>query len=181
MKKSLSLYLFTVISTLLLGNISAQPVRKKEFNETVRLMPKAGSVIKSADKDALDQIRKYSEKTFKHFTRNFQSATGVRLFPDKKGLRMTFNIDGNVVRAMYDKNGRSMYYVKTFPFTDLPQNVIYNVEFAFPGFSVYGHVTDVNVGNKKARLILIENKTEWKRIRLVGGEMDVYEEYTKPL
>jgi hypothetical protein len=27
--------------------------------------------------------------------------------------------------------------------------------------------------------VTIENKTSWKRIRIVDGEMDVYEEYQK--
>jgi hypothetical protein len=40
-------------------------------------------------------------------------------------------------------------------------------------------VREINAANKTAYLVTIENAKTWKTIRVVDGEMDVYEDFIK--
>lgn len=182
MKKRLTVHAFTISASLFLATgIFAQSFNTIKFNETAASESKAKSVKVSADKHALGVIKNYSEKTFKNFTKTFPSASNLKIRTVKKDMHITGSSGDSVIRALYNRNGRSLYSVVSYPSSQLPESIVERVERFFAGYTVYGPVTDVTVNFKTAHLILIENKRTWKRVRMINDEMDVYEEYTKDL
>ncbi len=178
MKKNLSAYALAAGASLLfVAGASAQ-----SFSNSIKFsVPAEASAAVPADSQALQLIKQSSEKTYKNFTKKFPYAANLKVRPERGGTHITFSKDGVVTRTLYNAKGRQMYSTRSFPVTDLPKNVIQHVEYYFPGYTVYGHVTEVKVNSKTAQLILIENMKTWKRVRLIDGELDVYEEHTKSL
>lgn len=135
--------------------------------------------IASADKMALASMKAVSEKMHKHFSRNFRHATDIHVRPEADHTQVTFKDNGISGSVQYSKNGKWKYSIRTYDSDRLSDIIRNQVEVAYPGYSVFGFVSEIDVLNKTATLVMIENKDSWKRIRLVDNTIDVYEQYLK--
>ena len=134
---------------------------------------------KDADKMALESLKAVSGKMFKHFSRNYKNATDILVRPVDENTSIAFKIDGVSNRVQYNKKGKWQYSIRSYEESKLSESLRNAIESNYPGFIVFGFVAEVQVLNKTATLVMIENKTSWKRIRIIDDEMDVYESYTK--
>lgn len=135
--------------------------------------------IASADKMALASMKAVSEKMHRHFSRNFKNATDIHVRPEADHTQVSFKDNGISGSVQYNKNGKWQYSVRTYDADRLSDITRHEVEVAYPGYSLFGFVNEIDVLNKTATLVMIENKDSWKRIRLVDNTIDVYEEYRK--
>jgi hypothetical protein len=135
--------------------------------------------IASADNMALASLKGISEKMYKHFSRNFKHATDIKVRPEADHTQVTFKDNTISESVQYNKNGKWQYSMRTYDSENLPKMIRNEVEVAFPGYQVFGFVNEIDVLNKSATLVMIENKDSWKRVRLVDNTIDVYEEYRK--
>jgi hypothetical protein len=141
--------------------------------------PSARTITANPDKIALAGLKEVNAKMFKHFSKNYKDASELRLRSVNGGTRVDFKVNGIATGTRYDAKGNWMFTISTYESSKLSNDVRDMVESAYPGFLVAGFVIEVKVLDKKSTLIIIDNAREWKRVRLVDGELSIYEEYKK--
>ena len=170
MKKNFLVRLFVLAaSTLLYTGAFSQLSTKNALSGT----------IASADKMALESLKAVNVKMHNHFSKNFKNATDIRIHPKADHIQISFKENGTSNTVQYNKKGKWQYSLRTYDESKLSDNIRNDVETAYPGFIVFGFVNEVDVLDKTATLVMIENKDSWKRIRIVDNEISVYEEYRK--
>ena len=138
------------------------------------------AISENADKTALMAIKARNTKMFNHFSKDFKNASGIKVSTEKGETHVSCTVNGVTNKIDYNKKGRWLYTIRYYDVDKLPQDIGNQVNSGYPGFSIFGCVAEVSVPDKIAYFVMIENKTSWKRIRIVNGEMDAYEEYLKP-
>jgi hypothetical protein len=170
MKKNFLVRLFVLAASMLLyTGAFSQLSTKSAFS----------GAIASADKMALESLKAVNVKMHKHFSKNFKNATDIRIHPETDHTQISFRENGITNSVQYNKKGKWQYSLRTYDESKLSDNIRNDVETAYPGYRVFGFVNEVDVLDKTATLVMIENKDSWKRIRIVDNEISVYEEYRK--
>jgi hypothetical protein len=177
--KKVSLFQITLIVCMLsLGAPTLAQSSKQPFLNKKSLID-SGSGATEADRVTLENLKTTNARMYNHFTRNFGNATDIRVANIGKQQLITCSVDGGQNRIRYQKNGRWQSTIRTYENSLLPEDVREFINDSYPKYSIFGAVIEVSAGGNTALLVLIENKNSWKRIRVVNGEMDVYEEYAK--
>lgn len=170
MKKIFLVRLFVFAATTLLSTGAfSQLSAKSSFSGT--------SV--SADKMALESMKSINTKMHNHFSKNFKNATEIRIRPEADHTQISFKENGISNSVQYSSKGKWKYSLRTYDESKLSDNIRNDVEVAYPGYKVFGFVNEVDVLNKTATLVMIENRDSWKRVRVVDNDIDIYEEYKK--
>jgi hypothetical protein len=133
-----------------------------------------------ADKIALEEVRAISAKMFAHFTRNYKGATRIRVSDLEGQTNIKFDMDGVSQTVRYDAKGKWAFSIRNYSEEKLDLNVRNTVETSYPGYMVFGFVSEIHILDKTAYLVMIESSKTWKRIRVVDGQASIYEEYNKP-
>ena len=135
--------------------------------------------IASADEMSLASLKAVSAKMHSHFSKNFKNATDIRIRPEADHTQISFKDNGISNSVQYNKKGKWQYSLRTYDASRIDDNLRSDIEKYFAGYRVFGFVNEVDVLNKTATLVMIENKDSWKRVRILDDTMDVYEEYAK--
>jgi hypothetical protein len=161
------------------SQLSAAPVARidKHAQSVGKSFTAAGV---DADKLALASLKAVNSKMFNHFSKNFKNASDIRISSVGKFTDVDFSLNGIANKVQYDRKGRWMYSISHYEEAKLSDELRDRIEQAFPGYSVFGFVTEVKVLDKSATLVMIENRKSWKRVRIMDGDIEIYEEYTKP-
>ena len=181
MKKNIFLYVIGLNVALLSGMSNyAQSATENLTRIDAKALITSGLALISSetDKKVLEQM-KVNLRIFQHFSKAFENAHDIAISETKGYTFVTCKVDGAVNRILYNKKGRWQRTISTYETDKLPADVREVVEYSYPGFTIFGAVTEVRVGNKVAHLVLIENKSDWKRIKVVNGDQEIYEEYHK--
>jgi hypothetical protein len=139
-----------------------------------------GLLSESSDQTALMAIRARNSKMYNDFSSAFPNASNIRLSSDKKETRISCTIDSVLTKIDYNKKGKWMYTIRYYGAERLPGDIHNIVKDGYPRYNLYGFVAEVSVPGKSVYLVMIEDQTSWKRIRIADGEMDAFEEYQKP-
>jgi len=179
--KKLSFVVFALFLALVSfnGNLHAQRSSSNQRGFEKESFGKSVSNMSDADKIALEDIKLKSGKMYQDFTTRFKGATNINMSQNHNVIFISCSTGEDFNRITYSKKGRWQNTVRTYDNIKLPENVREQVEYAYPRFDIFGGVIEVHVSNKIAYLVSVEDKKSWKRIRVVDGEMDVYEEYMK--
>ncbi|MGZ8541331.1 MAG: hypothetical protein ACXWV6_11820, partial [Chitinophagaceae bacterium] len=78
----------------------------------------------------------------------------------------------------YNNKGVFEFMIRYYNEEKLPADVRHLVKSNYYDFSIY-HVTEVTRNNKIAYAVKMEDKTLWKTVKVVDGEMELMEEYSK--
>lgn len=135
--------------------------------------------IASADEMSLASLKAVSARMHSHFSKNFKNATDIRIRNEADHTQISFRENGISNSVQYNKKGKWRYSLRTYDASRIADNLRNDVETYFAGYRVFGFVNEVDVHNKTAILVMIENKDSWKRVRILDDIMDVYEEYSK--
>jgi hypothetical protein len=158
---------------------SADKIARLDYNKrNTAFAP--GAISESADRSALMSIRSRSERLFINFSNAFKSATGIKVSDEKNEIHISCLVDGVLNKISYSKKGRWQYTIRYYEGTKLRKDLRNMVNDCYPRYTIFGYVAEVTVPGKCAYLVMVENETSWKRIRVVDGGVDTYEEYTKP-
>jgi len=179
MKKVSFVQAILMVCMLFFGSSLNAQTSTEEFNLDKKALLNSISDASESDKLALESIKSINSRMYRDFSKNYKNATDIRVSKVDNHSSISCYIDGSLTRIMYRKNGRWQHTVRTYENEKLPAEVRELVSGAYPRYSIFGGVIEVNVGTKTAYLVTIEDKTCWKRIRVVEDEMDVYEEYVK--
>jgi hypothetical protein len=82
------------------------------------------------------------------------------------------------IGMVYTTEGRWQHTVTTYGSEQLPENIRQLIEDAYPRYNIFGATVEVTAAIGKPTGYHRRQKS-WKRIRVVNGEMDVYEEWNK--
>jgi hypothetical protein len=174
------LIVFTV-SSLFFSGVYSQ-LSSNSSSPDIAIRPSAAKVTAAgvdADKMALASMKSVNARMFAHFQKNFRNASNIIVRPEADFTHISFKENGVSNKVQYSKKGKWMYSLRTYDESRLPDNIRSEVETSFPGYRVFGFVNEVDVLNKTATLVMIENRDSWKRIRLLDDQIEVYEEYRK--
>jgi hypothetical protein len=124
-----------------------------------------------------------NENTFlddarKDFNKNFRNAEDVYWSATKNAISVQCKIDGMPVRIFYDCKGRWTATIRTYGQDKLPADVRKQVRSSYYDYTIY-IVNEVTVGKATAYLVGIQDQDTIKTIRVIDGEMDVYEDFKK--
>jgi hypothetical protein len=133
-----------------------------------------------ADANTLADLRSANAKLYNRFTSRFSSAQDIHVLPLKWNIQISCKVDGIANRFLYAKNGRLLQTIRDYAPENLPEAISETVLNNYPRYSIFGIVNEVTIDNSTAYLVMIENKKSWKRVRVLNGEVDTYEEYKKP-
>lgn len=158
---------------------SSSPLNFTPTNVNATIAP---YVAAEADLRSLTEMKAISPKMFERFSRDFKTAYDIKVLDDKKlkTVQINHKTDGDMNRTTYTRKGKFLHNLKHYDYTKLPEPIAEMVNDAYPRYEIFGGVAQVQVMNKYAYFVLIENKTSWKRLKVVNGEIEVYEEFDKP-
>ena len=119
-----------------------------------------------------------NSRALKDFTKSFKDAENVSWSEMKDGFIAKF-IDGGVeTKAYYDQKGRWTATIRTYKENKLPKDIRKQVKSTYYDFTI-NQINEVTLGQITAYLVRIEDEDSFKTIRVIDGEMDVYEDYKK--
>jgi len=156
--------LFLVI--LINANVKAQEanVSQKEFESSSDYAAKANA----------------NDRAIVKFGKFFPNASSESWTKTKHGFAVRFTAKNIQHLVFLTKRGNVIASIKYYSEKELPADVRMTIRYGYPDFSIKS-AQEINAANKTAYLVIIEDVTSWKTIRVVDGEMDVYEEYKKAL
>jgi hypothetical protein len=178
MKKLLYVRLIVMTTSFF---INAAVFAQSPEKEVAVLGKTASSITFNANTDALAlaSIKAANSKMYNHFTKNFKNATDLKVHEFDGHVRINFKLHGVSTSTQYNEKGKWQFTISSYDESKLDEATRESVESSYPGFLVAGTVIEVKVGDKSATLVMIENKREWKRIRINDDGMSIYEQYIK--
>lgn len=176
MKKNLLLHLSLITSlTLLLCNAHAQKnLQKNDFRGSKFMLPPAERTIITT----LDGLKELSARAFKNFTRTVKNPSDLRITENEEGIHIYCQVDNIANRIGYTKRGNWQYTMRFYTEEHLPKDVRHHVRSTYYDFNISG-VVEVRVGDKIGYVVTLEDKTSWKKVKVVDNEMELMGEWTK--
>jgi hypothetical protein len=166
-----SFFCIIFLASLLAGSAIAY----SQINSSLTISPDA---IRKAG-EALPGAVAPNEKAENMFKKMFGNAANVSWAPEDKGQSLVyFETPGKKNRAGFDKKGNLVYTISNYREEQLPQDILLKVKESYFGRSIFC-VTEVNYDGKTAYLIVLEDKTTWLHIKIVGDEMIEEKLFTK--
>jgi hypothetical protein len=180
MKKTFLSYLSGCIPLIaLFGSAYAQ---KADLGMSTKEVPARIYVfdeMKAEGAMLITNISDINAKALKQFSKTFKTAANASWYETKDGgFVAKFRQDGIETRANYDRKGNWSGTVRTYTEENLPKEVRHMVKSTYYDYSIF-LVQEVTVGDKTAYLVKIEDASTLKTIRVIDGEMDVYEDFKK--
>jgi len=146
------------------ANVNAQEanVSQKEFESSSDYAAKANA----------------NDRALMKFGKFFPNASSESWTKTKNGFAIRFTANNIQQLVFLTKRGNVIASIKYYSEKELPADVRMTIRYGYPDFSIKT-AQEINAANKTAYLVTIEDATSWKRIRVVDGEMDIYEEFKK--
>jgi hypothetical protein len=119
-----------------------------------------------------------NDRVVKKFTKQFAEATDVVWAKTNNGFIARFTSNGIQSWAFLTKGGNCLSTMRYYTEKELPADVRNQVKSTYYDFSITS-VKEVSCNKLTAYLVTIEDKATWKVIRIVDGEMDIFEEHQK--
>ena len=112
-----------------------------------------------------------AEKALNILHQMFSNARNVSWGTESKGLLVAyFETEGKKHKVGFDKKGNLDYTISYYREEQLPKPILLKVKQTYFGKSIFG-VTEVNYLGVTAYLIILEDKTSWLHIKIIGDEM----------
>jgi hypothetical protein len=119
-----------------------------------------------------------NEKAERNFRREFKEAYDAKWIEKEDGYRAKFVENQVKYMVDYNKKGDWVSTIANYNEDQLDTHIAGAVKTAFLGYAIV-HVTEVRKGKSIVYLVKIDNQKFLKTVRIVNGEMDVYESYIK--
>jgi hypothetical protein len=119
-----------------------------------------------------------NEKADKNLRREFRNVHNPKWIEKEDGYRAKFAADDIKYMVDYNKRGNWVSTIANYSEENLDSRIADAVKTAFLGYAIV-HVTEVRKGKTIVFLVKIDNQKLLKTVRIVNGEMDVYESYIK--
>jgi len=119
------------------------------------------------------------KKAAKTFSRDYKNITDAKWFKLSKGFAVVhFTKDDIKTMILYNKRGTPETMFRYYSEDKLAFEIRHLVKSNYYDYSIF-NVIEAHIGDKISYLVKMEDKTSWKTIKVVDGEMEVVEEYAK--
>ncbi|MGZ3854148.1 MAG: hypothetical protein ACXVLT_05515 [Flavisolibacter sp.] len=119
-----------------------------------------------------------NDRVIGKFEKSFPNANGENWLKTKNGFAVRFSSNNINELVFLTKRGGVLSSIKYFSEKDIPSDVKEMVKYVYPTYTIKSG-REIQACNKTAYLVTIEDADSWKTVRVVDGEMDVYEAYVK--
>ncbi|HUR12443.1 MAG TPA: hypothetical protein VM012_13795, partial [Flavitalea sp.] len=129
---------------------------------------------------AAEKLSSINKRMSRDFTRSYKDAQEIKISSngEEKITFISCFIDGIRNRIAYDKKGNWHSTLRFYDEDAMPKDVRHLVKSNYYDYAING-VTEVKFNNKLAYVISLEGKTDWKKVKVVDGEMEVMEAFKK--
>lgn len=117
-------------------------------------------------------------KAEKNFLKSHKEAENIRWFDDADGFFVYYNRDGKRGRSFYNRNGKFLYDVISYPEQFLSYQLKELVKSVYYMDYRIMHVSEVHVSGRVTHLIQITDDKTWKRVKIHNGELQLVEDYS---
>lgn len=178
MKKSpLILAAVLIFAVALPSFLSAQYAKSDiTFNHSTLYASAKYMLSEESDRNALENLKLVNAKAYSSFAKEFKGAKDIYVMHRDNSTFISCLVDGTRTRILYNAKGKWQHTIRYIEPSKIPSNVTALVNGAFEGFTIL-RGTHVIVGVDEAYLVDIERCKEFKTIRVVGNEFDVYREF----
>jgi hypothetical protein len=141
---------------------------------------KAQSAIAGIDINAAKakHFNVMNDKAERNFRKEFRNVYNPAWIEKEDGFRAKFQENDTKYMVDYDKKGNWVSTIMNYDETKLDSRIAGAVKTAFLGYAIV-HVTEIRKGKSTVYLVKIDNQKLLKTVRVINGEMDVYESYIK--
>ena len=173
----------------LTGLVFAWTITSMVYGQKLRAQPLPEKIIPESKQSDLTKDSGFifrneiSSKAVRNFIREYKNVTDAEWSRSANGLFVVhFTSDSINITIHYNKNGDCEFLIRNYSEEKLPREIRHLVKSNYYDFSIY-HVTEVIVNEIPTYVVLMadknpKNKTYWKIIRVVKGEMDVMKEFS---
>ncbi|MDI3319111.1 hypothetical protein [Pinibacter soli] len=138
--------------------------------------PKTESATSSSA--GMNTLASTNPKAYKTFISQYSNISDITVTEGKKTSTVVFKNAGILTRVCYNMKGECLNTIRYYDAANLPQSVKDAINTDHPGYSIFG-VTEVTVNHKTGYLVKIENEKYWKSVKVVDGETEETEKFTK--
>ena len=131
-----------------------------------------------ADKLALANLRAVNEKAFSRFNKMFKNPSDIYVSASTSETYISFLENGIRNRVRFNNKGKWLSTIRYYIGAQVPSDISRQVRMEYSGYKVFDAI-EIRVGANKAHLVGIEKNDHWMRIKVVEGDMEVYEEHNK--
>lgn len=172
------LFLTLTISNLAYSQTLTNPAKLKAQPSIEKTIPvsKQLNVVGKSDVNFRNEI---SSNAVRNFMQDYKSVTDARWSNLGHGYCVVnFTVDSIKTRIVYDKGGHCENMVRYYFENRLPPAIRHLVKSTYYDFSIY-HIIEPTVNGITSYLVQLEDRSSWKTIKVVDGEMEVVEELLK--
>jgi hypothetical protein len=118
-------------------------------------------------------------KAVRNFLLDYTNVTDAKWSKLESGFTVVrFTTDGVHTRILYNRTGLCENVIRDYHEDKLPREIRHIVKRTYYDFSIY-FISEVTIKDITAYIIQIEDKTSWKILKVVDGEMEIIRELTK--
>jgi hypothetical protein len=118
-----------------------------------------------------------NNRVIDQFRKNFPGAVNESWVKTKEGFGVRFTSAGIAALVFLNRKGDVTGTIRYLTEKELPVDVRRQVKSTYYDYSIKD-VKEVTYDGIVAYLVTVDAENKWKVIRVVGGDMDVYEEHT---
>lgn len=155
---------------------SITQVKTKSFPEKIIPESKQPNLIKDSGFTFRNEI---NAKAVRNFMTNYKNAADVKWFKSANGLTVAYFTSDSIQNwIFYNNEGDCEYTLRHYTEEKMPRDVRHAVKSKYYDFSIY-HVAEISRSGKTNYIVKIKDKTSFKTIRVIDGETEVIEEFSK--
>ena len=147
---------------------------KTNFRETSKK-------ISAADTGYTDSLtwNEINSNAIRNFTRDYKNVSNVQWYKSAKGIFVAYFTSEEIRNwVYYSKKGDYMHMIRYYHEENLSADVCHLIKSTFYDYSIYC-VIELSAKSQTAYHVKIVDRTNWKTIKVVNGEMEVTEEYVE--
>jgi hypothetical protein len=154
------------------NNIAMHELSPEKLNSTIE----ESNTISDTASIALNEI---STKAVRSFLRDYGTIAGAKWTRSANGSFVVYFMSKGIKnRVSYGKSGVYEFTIRDYDEEKLPTEVRKLIRSNYYDFNIY-HVREIGIKGTIAFILKLEDKTSWKTIKVVDGEMEVTEQYSK--
>ncbi|MEP7375850.1 MAG: hypothetical protein ABI675_20815 [Chitinophagaceae bacterium] len=120
-----------------------------------------------------------STKAVRNFIREYKNVMDAEWFRSPTGSFVVYFTSDSISSTIYyTKEGEFDIMIRYYKEEELPREVRHLVKSNYYDFSIY-HVSEFRSKGKTAYVVVLEDKTSWKKIKVLDNEMEVIGEFSK--
>ncbi len=161
-----------IIISIAYGQISNSMSKPKAEPVPENIIPESKQINLTSDSGFIFR-NDINIKAVRNFISEYKNIPDAKWFKSANGLFVVYFNNENIQNWIYyNKRGDFEYKLRHYKEEKLPGGVRHLVKSNYYDFTIY-HVSEISYDGKIAWYVSIEDKTCWKKIKVVDDEMEI--------